>query len=65
MWSSLQEMTSKRRHPNVESLKRSLRKAAADFPVDVLLNSTDERPLRLKDSVPVNVAHVIRILKYL
>ena len=29
---------SKKRHPNTESLKRSLRKAAADFPVDVVHN---------------------------
>ena len=32
----------KKRHPNIESLKRSLRKAAADFPVNVLRNSINE-----------------------
>ena len=35
LWSNLQEMACKQRHPNIESLKRSLRKAAADFPVGV------------------------------
>ena len=37
----------KKRHPKIESLKRSLRKAAADFPVDGLRNSV-EWPQRLK-----------------
>ena len=41
----------KKRHPNIESLKRSLQKAAADFPVDVLCNSIDEWSQRLKDCV--------------
>ena len=31
LWSSLQEMACKQRHPDIESLKRSLRKSAADF----------------------------------
>ena len=51
LWSKLQEMAWKKRHPNIESLKRSLRKAAADFPVDVLRNSIDEWPQILKDCV--------------
>ena len=42
----------KKRYPNIESLKRSFRKAAADFPFDVLHNSIDEHPLRLNDCVP-------------
>ena len=44
----------KKRHPNIESLKQSLWKAAADFPVDVLCNSVEEWPQRLKDSVHAN-----------
>ena len=40
-----------KRLPNIESLKQSLRKAAADFPVDVLHNSIDKWPQRLKDCV--------------
>ena len=48
----------KKRHPNIEILKRSLRKAAADFPVDVLRNSIiDERPQRFKDCVRANGSH--------
>ena len=38
LWSSLQETAYKKRQPNIESLKLSLQKAAADFPVDVLRN---------------------------
>ena len=41
----------KKRRPNIESLKRSLRKAAVDFPVDVLHNSINGCPQRLKDCV--------------
>ena len=41
----------KKRHPNIESLKQALLKAAADFPVDALRNSNDEWPQRLKDYV--------------
>ena len=43
----------KKRHLNIASLKRSLRKAAEDFPVDVLRNSIDEWPQRLKNCVHV------------
>ena len=44
----------KKRHPNIESLKRSLRKAAADFPVEVLRNLLYGWPQRLKDCVCTN-----------
>ena len=44
----------KKRHPNIEISKRSLRKAAADFPVDMLLNSIDEWSQYLKDCVHAN-----------
>ena len=54
LWSKLQEMACKKRHPNIESLKRSLRKASADFPVDVFRNSIDELPQRFKDCVRAN-----------
>ena len=39
----------KKSHPNIESLKWSLRKEAVEFSVDVLRNSIDEWPQRLKD----------------
>ena len=42
---------------NIESLKWSFRKAAADFPVDVLHISIDEWPQRLKDCVLANGGH--------
>ena len=45
------------RHPNIESLKQSLRKAAADFTVDVLRNLIDERLLSLKGCVRANGGH--------
>ena len=47
----------KKRHPNIESLKQSLRKTAADFPVDILHNSIGGWPQRLKDCVRVNGGH--------
>ena len=47
----------KKGHPNIESLKRSLRKAAADFPVDVMRNSIDGHPQRFKDCVRANGGH--------
>ena len=49
LWYKFQEMACKKRHPNIESLKQSLHKAAADFPVDVLRNSIDECLKRFKD----------------
>ena len=59
----LQEMACKKRHPNIECLKRSLRKAAVDFPVDVLCNSIDGWPQTLKDCVCVLM--VATLNKYL
>ena len=52
LWSKLQEMACSR-HLNIESLKQSLRKAAADFLV-VLRSSIDGWPKRLKDCVSAN-----------
>ena len=57
LWSNLQEMACKKRHSNIESLKRSLQKATADFPVDVLHNSINEWPQRLKDCVYASGCH--------
>ena len=48
------ECCAKKRHPNIESLKRPLRKAAEDSPVDVLRNSTDGWPQMVKDCVCVS-----------
>ena len=47
-------MACKKKHPNIESLKQPLRKAAAHFPVDLLRNSVDGWPQRLKDCVRAN-----------
>ena len=47
----MEECVAKRDTPNIESLKRYLRKGAIDFPVDVLRNSIDGWPQRLKDCV--------------
>ena len=43
--------------PNIEILKWSLQKAAANFPVDVFRNSIDEWPQRLKDCEHTNGGH--------
>ena len=47
----------KNKHPVIESLKRSLRKAAVDFPVDVIHNSIDEWAQKLKDCVHATGGH--------
>ena len=41
----------KKRHSNIENLKRSVWRAAADISLNVLRNSIDEWPQRLKDCV--------------
>ena len=64
LWSNLQEMACKRRHPNIESLKRSLRKAGADFLTDVLRNSIDGWPQRLKVSFCVKGCNLINIYDF-
>ena len=57
LWSKPQEMACKKRHPNIESVKQSLWKAAAVFPVVVLHNSINGWPQRLKDCVYANGGH--------
>ncbi len=57
LWSVLQDMSCKNRHPNIYSLKHSLVKAVADFPLEMLCNSKDEWPQRLKDCVKVKGGH--------
>ena len=47
----------KKRHPNIESLKRSPRKAAVDFPLYVLRNSIDGCQQKLKDCARANGGH--------
>ena len=49
----------KKRHPIIESLKQSLRKAAADYPVDVLHNSIDGWPQDLRTLCALMVAILI------
>ena len=47
----------KKRHPDNESLKRSLRKAAEYLPLNVLCNSVDGWPQRLKNCVHAHGGH--------
>ena len=55
----------KKRHPNIESLKQSLCKAAADFLIDVLRNSIDEWSQILKNCVHARGGHVEKLFAIL
>nr|AEO90418.1 putative MhmaT1 transposase [Misgolas hubbardi] len=47
LWAILESKVCRKRHPNIDSLKRSLVRAAAAFPVETIRNSIDAWPERL------------------
>ena len=47
----------KKKHPSVDSLKRSLKKAVVDFPLETLRNCIDEWPQRLRDCIKAKGGH--------
>lgn len=57
LWSVLEGMACKKRHPNIDSLKRSLVKAVADFPIETVRNSIDAWPQRLRACVKAKGGH--------
>lgn len=57
LWSVLEGMVCKKKHPSVDSLKRSLKKAVADFPLETLRNCIDEWPQRLRDCIKAKGGH--------
>lgn len=57
LWSVLEGMVCSKRHPNLESLKKSLTKAVANFPMDVVRTAIDDWPVRLRACVKANGGH--------
>ena len=57
LWSVLEGMVCKKRHPSIDSLRRSLVKAVADFPQEVIRNAIDDWPKRLLDCVKAKGGH--------
>ncbi|KAJ4434476.1 hypothetical protein ANN_23038 [Periplaneta americana] len=51
LWSVLEGIVCKKRHPTIESLKRSLLAAVADFPMETMRAAIDEWPERLRACV--------------
>lgn len=51
LWSVLEEMACKKRHDDLDSLKRSLEKAAAEIPMETVRAAIAEWPNRLKACV--------------
>ncbi len=60
IWWELEEMACQKRHPNVESLKRALVKAAAKFPMAKIRESIDDWPQRLHHCVRAKGGHFER-----
>lgn len=57
LWSELERMACNKRHSNIESLKRSLTRAVANFPMDMVRTAIDEWPTRLKACVKARGGH--------
>lgn len=57
LWNILEDMACSKPHRNIESLKASLTKAAADLSIDVVRTVIDEWPGRLKQCVEAKGGH--------
>jgi len=57
LWSVLEGIVCKKRHPTIASLKRALLAAVADFPIDVVRAAIDEWPGRLRACVAAKGGH--------
>jgi len=58
LWAVLEEMTCRRRHKNLKSLKRCLVKAAADIPLETVRAAIAEWPECLKACVKAEGGHI-------
>jgi hypothetical protein len=56
-WAVLEDMACRKRHNNLESLKRSLVKAAAEIPLETVHAAIAEWPERLKACVEAEGGH--------
>jgi hypothetical protein len=57
LWTVLEDLACQRRHNNLDSLKRSLVKAAVEIPLETLRASIAEWPERLKACVESDGGH--------
>uniref|UniRef100_A0A914DP55 Transposase n=1 Tax=Acrobeloides nanus TaxID=290746 RepID=A0A914DP55_9BILA len=57
IWSILEEKACAKPHPNVESLKRALKKAWNEITLDTLIKIVDNFPKRLKACIDANGGH--------
>uniref|UniRef100_A0A914DZ64 Uncharacterized protein n=1 Tax=Acrobeloides nanus TaxID=290746 RepID=A0A914DZ64_9BILA len=57
IWSILEEKACQKSHPNVESLKRALKKAWKEISLETLEKIADNFPKRLKACVDANGGH--------
>jgi inhibitor of nuclear factor kappa-B kinase subunit alpha len=57
LWAVLEDMTCRKRHNNLNSLKRSLMKAAAEIPLETVHAAKAECPECLKGCVRVEGGH--------
>ncbi len=57
LWSELENMACRKRHPNIDSLKSSLINAMSHFPIRCVRDSIDAWPLRLRACVDARGGH--------
>jgi len=57
LWAVLEDMACQKRHNNLDSLKRSLVKAAAEIPLETVRAAITEWPERLKACVEAEGGH--------
>ena len=57
LWSVLEGIVCKKRHPTIDSLKHSLVSAVADFPIETIRAVIDEWPERLRACVRAKCGH--------
>lgn len=57
LWAELEQMVCRKRHPNIDSLKRALKQAVANFPQEIVRTAIDDWPNRLRCCVNAKGAH--------
>lgn len=57
IWGILKEKACSKPHPNVESLKRALKKAWKEIPLETLIKVVDDFPKRLQACINANGGH--------
>lgn len=57
LWTTLEDMVCRKRHPNIDSLKSALLRAVDNFPMDEARAAIDDWPVRLKACVKAKGGH--------